>query len=333
MELDLHVTNNCNLLCRHCIYESNEKIMPDISIHTVKEIIPSIIALGIDEVHLTGGEPLLHPHIFELIDIINDAGLAVRFQTNGYAVDEDIAKKLLNHNVKSVLVSIDGTEFIHNRFRGNPNSYRFAVNAIEIFIKLGIQVRVNSVLHKNNVSCIKPLLELSRSLNVEQHSFFYLSPGGRGGNIQNWILSLDEWNAAVKKIRETSKALEIENKVKYQHLIADLQSGYNECRLFERDNCLIMSNGDVYPCVFFVNSEFSLGNINNENLYEIWSNDEKWESYKTKRVKKCNNPKCKGGCIGLTYLLNGNISDCDPRCEVKKGLIPGCIRSYSKVVD
>ena len=333
MELDLHITNKCNLYCKHCIYESNDKEVPDMSLNTVDSIIPSIKTLEIGEVHLTGGEPLLHPDIYEIIDRLNGAGLSVRLQTNGYAVDEGTAKKLSERGVESVLVSLDGTETVHNKFRGNAGSYKLAVNAIEVFVKSGMAVRVNTVLHKNNISCIKPILESSKALGAEKHSFFYLSPGGRGRNIRDLILSLREWHCAVKEVREVSEALNMADKVKYQYLIADLKTEPSECRLIDRDNCLIMCNGDVYPCVFFVNSGFSLGNVNNENLFDIWRKGGKWDNYRTERKKKCGDLKCGGGCMGLTYLLNGNISGCDPRCDLEYGLVPGCIRSYNEAAE
>ena len=38
MEIDLHITNKCNLQCKHCVYDSGILTMPDMSLSTVKEL-------------------------------------------------------------------------------------------------------------------------------------------------------------------------------------------------------------------------------------------------------------------------------------------------------
>lgn len=83
-------------------------------------------------------------------------------------------------------------------------------------------------------------------------------------------------------------------------------------------NCLLLSDGNVYPCVVFVNSNYSLGNIKNESLCNIWSSEKNWNIYKFKSVNKdCGCTQCNGGCRGLSYLLNKDPNFCDPRVSIK----------------
>ena len=328
MELDLHVTNNCNLQCAHCIYESNEKKMRDITLGDVKKIIPALKTMQVKEVHITGGEPLLNSFIYEIIDLLKSNEFIVRLQTNGMLITPSTINLLKKSGIDSVLVSLDGMEECHNYLRGNNNSFKFAINAIKLFSNANIYTRVNTVLHKKNIDDIRELIILLNEIGVDLHSFFYFTPGGRGAKKKELMLSLKEWKDAENTIKRVSKDLGCSEKIKIQNLLMDINQRKNECRIDKRDNCLLLSNGDVYPCVFFVNSEFCLGNIFNTDLLKIWNNSEMWLRYRQVLQKRCDSENCMGGCIGMTYLLKKTINICDPRCNKKENLIPGCIRRY-----
>lgn len=327
MELDLHVTNRCNLLCKHCIYEANDRVMDDIDIGFIEKILPDIKQMEVKEVHLTGGEPLVNPHIFDVIELLKKRGFIVRLQTNGSLMTTstiDVLKKL---QIDSVMISVDGLEDTHNFLRSNASSFEAAINAITLCSEAGIYTRANTVLHKKNIVDVIELIVLLNKLGVNQHSFFYLSPGGRGIALKDIMLSLQEWKEVVNVINQTAIKNGCLEKIKVQNLLVDADKDFNECRINAKDNCLILSNGDVYPCVFFINSEYCLGNIFETELLYIWNDDVLWKKYNQAVHQYCNN-NCMGGCMGMTYLLKGEIHGCDPRCNKEKKLIPGCIRRY-----
>lgn len=330
VELDFHVTNKCNLHCLHCIYESNDIPMEDIGVDIVKKIIPDLQKLGVEEVHLTGGEPLLNPSLYEIIKVLKEHGFVVRLQSNGILLtEENTVSKLKKLQIDSVLISIDGLKESHNYLRNDVRSYDCAINAVKLCLSAGIFTRVNTVLYKKNVQDIEGLMIKLSQMGVSQHSFFYLSPGGRGKNIRNLSLSLKEWKEVEMIINENANRLNCTQKVKIQKLLIDMEKADNKCRIASRDNCLIMSNGKVYPCVFFVNSKFCIGNILETQLYELWTNNEYWNQFHQDSGCACNIKNCSGGCIGMSFLLNNRIDICDPRCNKSEGLIPGCIRQYN----
>lgn len=327
MELDLHVTNKCNLKCRHCIYDSNGYEMDDLSCAAVENIIPDLKKLGVKEVHLTGGEPLANPELFDIIKLLSEKNFVVRMQSNGMLITESNVKRLKKAGLKSILISIDGLEKNHNWLRDNPNSYKKSIEAIKICKNFELYCRANTVLHKKNLDDIFGILQVTMDLGVDQHSFFYLTPGGRGKNLKEYTLTLKEWNDAENAILRACDILNCKHKVKFQNLIVN-NDEINECRILDRDNCLLLSDGNVYPCVFFVNSPYSLGNIKKDSLLNIWNNDANWQKYRVISNKNCGSKKCDGGCKGLSFLINGNMTSCDPRCQHNVNLIPGCIRKY-----
>lgn len=267
MEVDLHVTNRCNLKCKHCVYTSGEWEMPDMTLDTVKNLIPSFKKLGVKEVHITGGEPLVNREFFDIAKCLHENGFGTRVQTNGILITPEIAKKLKESGIEYVLISIDGLEKAHNSFRNNDKSFAYAVNAVKICLEAGLYTRVNTVINRSNVQDLPELIKFINTLKPDQHSFFYLTPVGRGKNIKDLMLSLEEWKDIEKIVEKAGRENNCIEKIRLQNVIKDKEND-KKCR---DDNCLILANGDVYHCVFFIYSPYKLGNIYNEDLYELWT--------------------------------------------------------------
>lgn len=333
MEVDLHVTNRCNLKCKHCVYTSGEWEMPDMTLDIVKNLIPSFKKLGVKEVHITGGEPLVNREFFDIAKCLHENGFGTRVQTNGILITPEIAKKLKESGIEYVLISIDGLEKAHNSFRNNDKSFAYAVNAVKICLEAGLYTRVNTVINRSNVQDLPELIKFINTLKPDQHSFFYLTPVGRGKNIKDLMLSLEEWKDIEKIVEKAGRENNCIEKIRLQNVIKDKEND-KKCR---DDNCLILANGDVYHCVFFIYSPYKLGNIYNEDLYELWTKNINniLEETSNERIseKKCNKQEqnCKCNCSGLAYNLTGSVKACDPRCNPKENLIPSCIRTYIKM--
>ncbi len=328
MEADLHVTNRCNLRCLHCVYESGELKMPDMTLEVVESLIPSLKGMGVDEIHLTGGEPLLNRQIFAIIALLRRAGFTVRIQSNGMMLNQEKVGKLKEAGLNQILISVDGLRESHNQFRKNPRSFDAAINAVKICLQNKLFTRVNTVLYQDNLLDLEDLLNLTKELGVDQHSFFYLAPIGRGKKIAHKILTLPEWKQAYQKILAYAKKMDFLSKIKAQDVYHGdnvITEGYDICR---EDNCLIMANGDVYSCVFFVGSPYKMGNIRERSLLDIWRDPWIWNTLSAPRQKRCGNKFCGAGCPGMSYLMTGSIVSCDPRCRPDQNLTSSCIRQY-----
>ena len=305
--------------------------MPDMSIDAVKKLNDSFKQMGVKEVHITGGEPLLNKDVFKIISFLHQNGYLVRIQSNGSLIDESIAQKLKQSGANHVLISVDGLTDSHNQFRGNDNSFDLALNAAKICLDKNIFTRINTVVSRSNIGQLKELMLKVNNLNVDQHSFFYLTPMGRGKNIKSLILSLREWKDVQEDIFIWANEIGCFDKIRIQDVFHENDVSYDDLDICRDDNCLILANGDVYHCVFFVDSPYSLGNIYKEDISQIWSRvKDMLNNINSKRKKSCNLFNCGGGCPGMSYCFGDDISKCDPRCESSKTLISSCIRRYRK---
>ena len=90
------VTAGCNLNCRHCFVAKDANRAADrFSLEEARKLIGEMKACGIREVHLTGGEPLTHPEIDEIIAELSRQDLKIaRMVTNGLLIDDAFLRRL-----------------------------------------------------------------------------------------------------------------------------------------------------------------------------------------------------------------------------------------------
>jgi radical SAM protein with 4Fe4S-binding SPASM domain len=135
--VSLQVTESCNLRCKMC-YEWGEtgrysmaggnKKPASLDISVLKKVIREL-APARPSYDLFGGEPLVYPHLEELIVAVKEAGSALDTPTNGTLLKKHAAM-LVRTGFDSVRVSLDGTQEINDTQRG-PNSYARAMAGIE----------------------------------------------------------------------------------------------------------------------------------------------------------------------------------------------------------
>lgn len=78
----LIVTNRCNFACRHCLRETASA--EDLSLEVAEKILREAKTYGFNQVSITGGEPLVYPHLQPLIEKIIQHGYSFNLVTNGY---------------------------------------------------------------------------------------------------------------------------------------------------------------------------------------------------------------------------------------------------------
>lgn len=123
----ISVTSKCNLSCQGC-WVSNPEAghMP---FETLCSIIDSCRKKGSFYFGLVGGEPLLYPHLIEVLEKYPDCFFQIF--TNGTQLDLPLAKKLSRCANATPLISIEGLEEVSDRRRGGKNVYVSAIKALE----------------------------------------------------------------------------------------------------------------------------------------------------------------------------------------------------------
>jgi SynChlorMet cassette radical SAM/SPASM protein ScmF len=198
-QLYFYLTEGCNLRCRHCWiqpkYQTKDIKYPALDFKLFKKIIKEAKHLGLSGIKLTGGEPLLHPDIDEILDFIRAEALRLTVETNGILCTPDLSKKLASCTSPFVSVSLDGADAETNEWvRGVPGCFDEAIKGIKNLVNTGFNPQIILTLMRRNKHQMEAIVRLAESLGVGSVKINILQPTARGEKMHEAgeALSIDE---------------------------------------------------------------------------------------------------------------------------------------------
>jgi SynChlorMet cassette radical SAM/SPASM protein ScmF len=142
--------------------------------------------LGLTSVKLTGGEPLFHPKIFEILSFIQQEQLELIFESNGIAMTSDLASMIAGAINPSVAISLDGADAsTHEWMRGVRGSFEKALQGICAIVDAGVKPQIIMTLMRRNVHQIEALVELAEQLGAQSVKLNVLQPIARGNSVSS----------------------------------------------------------------------------------------------------------------------------------------------------
>ena len=183
--LYFYLTEGCNLRCRHCWiqpkFQSGERAYPSLDLDLFRHIIDQALPLGLSSVKLSGGEPLLHPRLPEMLGCIREKGLRLSIETNGVLCTPSVARDIASCSDPRVSVSLDGADAeTHKWVRGVPGSFEAALQGIRNLAEAGLRPQVIMTLMRRNADHVAPVIRLAESLGAGSVKFNLLQPTARG---------------------------------------------------------------------------------------------------------------------------------------------------------
>lgn len=308
--IECEITGACNLRCAHCYARGGEEPKKRIPAEKLKQVMKDLHGLGLHFFDLVGGEPLLHPEIYEILSYAYSIGQGVILNTNATLVDGETAKRLRDANPRiKIGVSLDGpNESINDRVRGR-GSFKKALHGVECLLAEGLSVTFQCVLNKLNWKWFEQYIQLAKQVGVGSIYVDRLIPIGRASqNRHDLDMSVSEW---AKALVEVNKIIDSywDEMVFY---VEESVSGA-DCRA-SIDHFSITWDGIVVPCGHFRYDErFHLGSIYDQDVAHILS--------RAKAIKptdpSCSNcplagNQCAAGCPASSYAYRGNHAVRDP---------------------
>jgi len=270
------ITRVCNIKCTFCFNDSgpNHRLSDELSDENRIKVIRDLITCGVQEIRLTGGEPLtLGDVTLSIIEMLNREGLRSSIGTNGILVKPNVADSLAKAGLHSAVVSVDGMEATHDSIRG-VGSFKKTINGIFELKRVGIPVRVNAVVMKSNVEEVVKVVQYFTDIDVPI-MIRRLIPAGRANNMSNEMLTEDEYKTLGKRLEPLTS--DSTKNVRGHYIKSDVVKPRVRFP-FERQACsaghrgmVVLPNGDVQTCGFLGPlGEPSVGNVSVEGFSEIW---------------------------------------------------------------
>ncbi len=332
-----HLTETCNLSCRHCYQGergTDEMLFCEIK-RTIAEVADMVTAWSEEyglafsrSMNITGGEPLLRPDLFPILDEVRKQGFDCTLLTNGTLISPDIAATLADMGLAGVQVSIEGSEEVHDSIRG-AGSFAASAAGIEHLVDAGVPVTINATISSLNVSSMKHIIAFGSHVGVKRVGFSRLVPAGRGRSLISRMLQPEE----VREFFDSALSLEIKalEVVTGDPVAAQMRNPLTgDAGNTAISGCsagvsglTIHPNGNVTPCRRL---PLSLGNVRRDSLREIWATSPVLKALRDRSNYKgkcgnCNRWAHCRGCRAIAYAYsraqgNDDFLAADPQCFI-----------------
>ena len=318
-----HITDQCNQTCRHCYRGAARSEPSDALIARVLDQIQEIsrqVPQQKTRVQITGGEPVMSPHLFSAIEELAGWGIGSRILSNGTLIDSVRATRLKAAGCAIVQVSLEGTPRTHDRIRGN-GSFAAAERGIRALKAAGLSVTLAMTLSQETVADVPFILEYAERY-ADRIGFHRLVPCGRGAGQQ--ILSskqLEEVYKVILNFQKSKPKIEIPLRDPLWNIFRSSHCSHiTGCSAGYAGLCIDV-NGCVYPCR---RVPISLGNVMDCDLHDLWCGDV-MDSLRDRNALQGRCGACSlrwkcGGCRGVALAVNGHLLAEDPQCFRQAGL-------------
>ncbi len=340
---------DCNLACDYCFYlgkasalapAAGEQVRRRMSLPVLETMTRQALSTASPQVSFTwqGGEPtLMGVKFFEQalrFQQAYGAGKAIEnsLQTNGLLIDKEWAAFLRQRNLL-VGLSLDGPEHVHDRYRKHRDgsgSWQTVLDRAGLLLDQGVQVNALIVVNDYSVQFAQEIYEFHKALGLTWMQFIpCVEPDpadpakASGASVSGpeygrFLMRLfDLW---WDDLEGTSPVTQIRLFDASLHPYLGLPSSLCLFRPTCGDYLVVEHNGDVYPCDFFVEPRWRLGNLLEHDLLTILNSpaQEGFGQDKGERAESCQTcewlPLCWGGCPkdwrvepnrNRTYLCEG----------------------------
>lgn len=262
------INRGCNLRCVFCdLWDRPENVPTERALRLVDEA----AAIGTKVLVLTGGEPLLHPGLIDIVRHAKSRGLSVNVTTNGTLVDRHL-DALADAGLTSMSFSLDGLPDTHDRLRGQPGAYRRTWKQLLRTILDGrIDTAVYFTVTNQNVRDLVPVYEAVRAAGA-RFDFWPVN------DAPELYLTSDEdkaaWLDAVNRLAKADPAVAAK-----AHYYAEAlryhagEAGPMRC-LGLVDQYGVTYTGDLLPCCVWGGEGLKVGNVFQTPLAELWRSPE-----------------------------------------------------------
>jgi selenobiotic family peptide radical SAM maturase len=315
--LQWHLTQACDLHCRHC-YDRSVRAMPSMAqgLEVLRQLDDFCRKRQVGgQVSFTGGNPFLHPNFFEFYRLATESGFGCIVLGNPVA-EEQLEKLLAIGKPQYYQVSLEGLEEHNDEIRG-PGNFQRVLRFLESLRGFGIPAMVMLTLTRANLRQVLPLAEVLRPL-ADGFNFNRLALFGEGAQLE--LPEPEEYAAFLAEYVDAAGRNPVMSLKDNLFAILLEQEGLQPMGGCTGFGCgaafnflTLLSDGEVHACRKMPSL---IGNIREAGLEEIY------DSAAARRYRRgcaaCRDcplhPTC-GGCLAVTASLGRDpFTERDPFC-------------------
>lgn len=282
----------CNCRCVMCdIWKANQHLA-QLTEADVSGLLSALKKFGTKQVVFSGGEALLNPKFFRFCAMLKKAGLKITLLSTGLTLTMNAAS--LVALVDEIIVSLDGTEPVHDTIRNIPGAYTKLAAGIRAIRAIDPNYKISgrTVIHRLNFRYWSDIIAAAKAIGLHQISFLPADVSSSAFNremlwdeMRQHELLLSEEELSVMKIIVSDLKTQHEQDFS-DHFIAEspeklekiyyYYAAFYGLHPFPYKKCnapwvstVVEADGNVRPCFF----HDSIGNIKHDSLDNILNSD------------------------------------------------------------
>ena len=330
-----HITDICDQRCKHCyIYSGGNSHVPEsMSRENISTVFTNCLDFcrtfnRVPYFYITGGDPILHPQFWELLETFSNHGISFSILGNPFHIDAETCRRLKALGCEKYQLSIDGLRETHDFFR-KPGSYDITLAKIRDINDAGICSVIMSTVSSINIHEIPSVIDTVVEHEAEVYSFARYCPTssdvGTGITPQDYREFLGVCDEKFREYESRGCRTYFDRK---DHLwtLYDYEAGrftippdaepgmiYSGCNC-GKGHLTVLPNGDVYACRRVKDSR--VGSALTDKLSDLWLNG--MEAYREfGAFVKCSRCELLPYCRGCPAVAKGTYGDFyaeDPQC-------------------
>jgi PqqA peptide cyclase len=319
------LTYRCPLRCVYCsnpvdFHRSRAELTTD----EWRRVFSQAAELGVMQLHLSGGEPVLRDDLVGLIQHARAHDLYTNLITGGTLLDEDKLRRFRDAGLDHIQLSVQGAARESAEMIAGVRSHRKKLEVARLIRKIGFPLTLNVVIHRLNIAEVPQLITLALELGADRlelaNTQFY---AWAAENRRALMPTRDEYDrakeiarAAIAKYRGTLEIAFVQN---------DYLSGEPKPCMggWGRSYMCINPIGAVMPChAAAVIPGLVFESIRDGALKKIWRDSPAMNAFRGDdwMMEPCRSCERKeidfGGCRCQAFMLAGNAAEADPICRL-----------------
>ena len=320
------LTHRCPLGCPYC---SNPLALDapkdELDTETWARVFREAAALGILQIHLSGGEPASRRDLADIVKSAHTAGLYSNLITSGVGLTDARLCALADNGLDHVQVSIQDAELQSaDRIAGYDGAFARKQAVAAETARLGLPLTVNIVVHRANIERIDAMVALALSLGAQRVEIAHVQYYGWAlKNRAALMPSRDQAMGAMATVDALRKTHH--GRIVIDSALPDYYARYPKPCMggWGRRSLNVTPSGKVLPChAAEVIPGLAFWSVTEHSLAEIWRHSPAFNAFRgtgwmQEPCRSC--PKQRedfGGCRCQAFLLTGDASATDPVCHL-----------------
>lgn len=318
------LTHRCPLSCPYC---SNPvemaKLDSELDTDTWTRVFHEAAALGVLQLHLSGGEPASRRDLVTLVKSAREAGLYTNLITSAIGLSERRLNELDEAGLDHIQLSLQGTDAgMADQVGGYRGGFDRKMKTVEWIKQIGFPLTLNFVLHRHNAHQLPRALELAQEMGARRIEVATVQ--FHGWALKNRDALMPTREQAKKVTQQVTEARKnLKGQLVIDYVPADYHDDYPKRCMggWGTTGLNVAPDGQVLPCHAAQSiPHLSFDRVQDKPLADIWYDSSAFNAYRgtdwmADPCKTCERKTIDfGGCRCQAMAVIGDASATDPVC-------------------